>query len=87
MTVPSQQPAPFVPAIVDGALGNEPDEPEDAANSEREPVGEADAAADAARSGADVDVDRAEHDSDGVPVGRDDLRADVERSGGDADSV
>jgi hypothetical protein len=87
MSIPSQQPAPFVPGIVDATVGNEHDRSDESENSERELVGEADAQPDAALTGADVDVDRAEHDSDGVPVGRDDLRADVERSGGDPDTV
>ena len=87
MSIPSQQPAPFVPGIVDATVGNEHDRSDESENSERELVGEADAEADAARSGADVDIARAEPDSDGVPVGRDDLRADVERSGGDPDTV
>ena len=82
MTTPSQQPAPpFVPA----AVGS--DRTDDTDASDRELVGESDAAADAARAGADIDLERAERDSDGVPVGRDDLRADIERSGGDPDAA
>jgi hypothetical protein len=46
-------------------------------------VGASDADVDAARSGADVDVDptSAERDSDGVPVGEADLEEDKRRSG------
>jgi hypothetical protein len=51
------------------------------------PVGEADVDADAARSGADVDVPEGQRDSDGVPVGRDDAEADAARSGADPDEV
>ncbi|TQM38473.1 hypothetical protein [Pseudonocardia cypriaca] len=48
-----------------------------------ETVGASDAAADAARSGADVDVpDDVRTDSDPVPVGDDDADADARRSGG-----
>lgn len=48
-------------------------------------VGESDAAADAARAGADVDLSGAARDDDGVPVGRDDADADAIRSGADPD--
>jgi hypothetical protein len=82
MTSSSQQP--FVPAVAATVAGRDSD---DSHTSDRELVGESDVAADAARAGADVDLDRAERDSDGVPVGRDDLRADVERSGGDPDAA
>ena len=44
-------------------------------------IGEGDAEADAARSGADADQTTARHDSDGVPVGRDDVEADRRASG------
>jgi hypothetical protein len=44
-------------------------------------VGDSDAEADAAASGADADLTGAVHDSDGVPVGRDDLEADKRASG------
>jgi hypothetical protein len=48
---------------------------------DRELVGTSDAAADAARSGADdVDFTDAERDSDPVPTGDDDVQADIERS-------
>jgi hypothetical protein len=80
----SQQPAAFIPAVAATVASGRSDDPD---TSDRELVGESDAAADAAGSGADVDLDRAERDSDGVPVGRDDLRADVERSGGDPDAA
>lgn len=46
-------------------------------------VGASDAAADAARGGADVDLDGATRDSDGVPVGSDDADADARRAAGD----
>jgi hypothetical protein len=78
MTTPSQQPTPL---IIPAALAA--DHSDDTATSDRELVGESDAA----RAGADVNLDRAERDSDGTPVGRDELRADVERSGADPDSV
>lgn len=49
-----------------------------------ETVGASDAAADAVRSGADVELpDDAQTDSDGVPVGQDDVEADARRSGAD----
>jgi hypothetical protein len=51
------------------------------------PVGAADADADAARSGADVDLDDPQRDSDGVPVGGADADADAARSGADTDSL
>jgi hypothetical protein len=44
-------------------------------------VGASDAAADAARSGADADLSDTTRDSDGVPVGEDDVEADKRRSG------
>jgi hypothetical protein len=44
-------------------------------------VGASDAHADAARSGADVDLTDATHDTDGTPVGRDDAEADRRASG------
>lgn len=50
-----------------------------------ETVGAGDAAADAARSGADVDLAEAAQDSDGVPVGDADAQADAERTGADRD--
>jgi hypothetical protein len=48
-------------------------------------VGASDADADAARSGADADLDDANRDSDGVPVGSADQDADARRSGADDD--
>jgi hypothetical protein len=48
-------------------------------------VGASDAEADAARSGADVDLTDATRDSDGVPVGKADADADAERSAADED--
>ena len=48
-----------------------------------ETVGASDAAADAARSGADVDLPAdVRTDTDPVPVGEDDADADARRSGG-----
>lgn len=44
-------------------------------------IGAADARADAARSGAQVDLTGATRDSDGVPVGEDDVEADKHASG------
>jgi hypothetical protein len=44
-------------------------------------VGASDADADAAASGADVDLTGATRDSDGVPVGEDDVEADKRASG------
>lgn len=49
-------------------------------------VGADDAAADAARGGADVDLDGATRDSDGVPVGDADADADAARGGGHRDA-
>jgi hypothetical protein len=80
MAVPSQGPVPPIVPIVDTDGGQ-------GADVDRETVGASDAAADAVRAGADVNLDRADRESDGVPVGRDDLRADIERSGGDPDAV
>jgi hypothetical protein len=48
-------------------------------------VGASDADADAARSGADVDLADATRDSDGTPVGEADREADADRSGADED--
>jgi hypothetical protein len=48
-------------------------------------VGSADADADAARSGADVDMRGENRDSDGVPVGDADADEDVRQSGADDD--
>ena len=42
-------------------------------------VGASDRDADAARTGADVDLDHASRDSDGVPVGEADAAADAEK--------
>ena len=69
---------PIPPAAAAGVAGNTPDNDEN--DSDRELVGTSDAAADAARSGADVDLSDAERESDGVPVGEDDLQADSDRS-------
>jgi hypothetical protein len=71
MTSSSQQPI-IPPAMVPGLINDG----DDATESDRELVGASDADADAARSGADVDLEGAERDSDGVPVGRADLEAD-----------
>ncbi|TQJ23459.1 hypothetical protein FBZ33_3729 [Micromonospora sp. A202] len=46
-------------------------------------VGADDAAADAARTGADVDLSHAARDGDGVPTGAADAEADRERAAGD----
>ncbi|MCG5469921.1 hypothetical protein LADH09A_003859 [Micromonospora sp. LAH09] len=46
-------------------------------------VGADDAAADAARTGADVDLSHAARDGDGVPTGAADVEADRERAAGD----
>jgi hypothetical protein len=55
---------------------------QDKAENETGPtVGESDAEADAARSGADADLTGADRDSDGVPVGDADLEEDKRRSG------
>ncbi|MEP6696706.1 MAG: WYL domain-containing protein [Pseudonocardiales bacterium] len=58
----------------------------DDANS-HETVGASDVAADAARSGADVDLEGATRDTDGARVGVSDLEADAERSGADPEDV
>ena len=73
MSYPSMQPIPVPPF----GLGEDRNEDEN----DRELVGTSDAAADAARAGAeDVDFTDAERDSDPVPVGDDDVQADVDRS-------
>jgi hypothetical protein len=54
------------------------------ATSDGEVVGADDAAADAARAGADVDLSRATRDSDGTPVGAADAEADRDRAAGGA---
>jgi hypothetical protein len=74
MTSSSQQPIPPAALANVAAEGTEDD------NNERELVGTADAEADAARSGADVDVDDTQRDSDGVPVGQADVQADIDRA-------
>ena len=70
-----------------GAAGSPPPAQEgdgtERADGPGETVGASDAAADAARSGADVDVpDDVRTDTDPVPVGDDDADADARRSGG-----
>ncbi|MCU7726203.1 hypothetical protein ODJ79_20950 [Actinoplanes sp. KI2] len=55
-----------------------PDEPEEEAGPT---VGASDADADAAASGANVEITPAERDSDGVPVGEADAEADRRDSG------
>jgi hypothetical protein len=77
MTIPSQYPIPPVAPIV-RADDDEPDE-------SGPTVGASDADADAARSGADVDLGGATRDSDGVPVGRADAEEDARRTGADPD--
>jgi hypothetical protein len=62
-----------------GALTDEEDETGTARTGPT--VGDADAEADVAASGADADLTGATRDSDGVPVGRDDLEADKQASG------
>jgi hypothetical protein len=52
-----------------------------------ETVGASDAQADAARSGADVDLDEARRDTEDVPVGSADAQADAARTGADPDEV
>jgi hypothetical protein len=76
MTSSSQQPIP--PAVLANVAADNADD-----NNERELVGSADAEADAARSGADVDLDDAQRDSDGVPVGQADVQADIDRASGE----
>ena len=66
------------------ALGVGGSEPEGATPQDSGPtVGSSDAAADAARTGADADDRAAARDSDGVPVGEADAEADAIRSGAD----
>jgi hypothetical protein len=48
-------------------------------------VGASDADADAARGGADIDLEGATRDSDGVPVGQADAEADARRDRADDD--
>jgi hypothetical protein len=78
MSNPAMQPIP--PAAAAGIVGQSPDNEDE---NDRAVVGGSDAAADAARSGADVDLSDADRDSDGVPVGEDDLQADIDRSSHD----
>ena len=78
------------PAGVPGyepATGRDPDEgPQDLQTEDvPETVGADDAAADAARSGADVDLNELRRDTEGVPVGRADAEADVARTTSDRD--
>ncbi|MFI7069311.1 hypothetical protein GA0070622_4802 [Micromonospora sediminicola] len=54
--------------------------PDDGETGGGEVVGADDAAADAARAGADVDLSAATRDSDGTPVGAADAEADRERA-------
>jgi hypothetical protein len=79
MTSSSQQPIPPAALVNVAAEGTEDD------NNERELVGTADAEADAARSGADVDLTDAQRDSDGVPVGQADVQADIDRASGQSE--
>jgi hypothetical protein len=70
------------------ALGVGGSEPEGATPQDTGPtVGSSDAAADAARTGADTDGLSAARDSDGVPVGDSDAEADAVRSGADRDEA
>ncbi|MFC0099821.1 hypothetical protein ACFFKH_20150 [Micromonospora marina] len=57
--------------------------PDDEETGGGEVVGADDAAADAARAGADVDLSRADRDSDGTPVGAADAEADRKRAAGE----
>ncbi|AYF28687.1 MULTISPECIES: hypothetical protein [Micromonospora] len=57
--------------------------PDDGQTGGGEVVGADDAAADAARAGADVDLSRADRDSDGTPVGAADAEADRRRAAGE----
>ena len=54
--------------------------PDDGQTGGGEVVGADDAAADAARAGADVDLSGADRDSDGTPVGAADAEADRRRA-------
>jgi hypothetical protein len=75
MTNPSPQGFPITAALQGKLVDTAEADPESPT------VGSSDAAADAARSGADVDQSDATHDSDGVPVGLDDVEADRRASG------
>ena len=75
MTNPAPQGFPVTAALQGKLVDTAEADPETAT------VGSSDAAADAARSGADVDQSDATHDSDGVPVGLDDVEADRRASG------
>ncbi|MEV4823879.1 hypothetical protein ACGFIE_01355 [Micromonospora sp. NPDC049275] len=65
------------------AAGRLTEDDGDGATSGGEVVGADDAAADAARAGADVDLSRANRDGDGTPVGRADAEADRDRAARD----
>lgn len=68
---------PVVPPIVPAMIQREQDS---TAEENGEIVGADDARADAARAGADTDLDGATRDSDGVPVGRADVEEDIRRT-------
>jgi hypothetical protein len=92
------------PQLGAGLLGaaEDAETTDDRVDPDRETVGAADAGADAARSGSDVDAtptdsdanfaaetwdDAPAYDDDQETAGRDDLRADAARSGADPDQV
>ncbi len=74
----SPQGLPLAAAVGADAVDDENDTPDSGTT-----VGRSDAEADAARSGADVDLSGASRDSDGVPVGEDDADEDAFQSGAD----
>jgi hypothetical protein len=95
---------PSAPQLGAGLLGaaKDAETTDDRVDPDRETAGVDDAAADVARSGADVDVtptdpdanfaaetwdDASAYDGDQDSAGRDDLRADAARSGVDPDQV
>jgi hypothetical protein len=65
------------------AAGRLTEDDGDGATPGEEVVGADDAAADAARAGADVDLSRATRDDDGTPTGAADAQADRDRAAGD----
>jgi hypothetical protein len=69
---------PLAAAVGADAVDDENDTPDSGPT-----VGRSDAEADAARSGADVDLSGASRDTDGVPVGEDDADEDAVQSGAD----
>ncbi|WP_433293519.1 hypothetical protein ACQP2F_30810 [Actinoplanes sp. CA-030573] len=79
MTSPQGLPAAAVPLAAE--ITENENGPESAARRTGATVGASDADADAAASGADVDLTGATRDSDGVPVGEADAEADRKASG------